>query len=879
MSDPHRERRFWRPDIRQDVDDELAFHLEMREHDFQSRGLAPADARAEAERRFGDRRRIGAECRAIDERAARERRRAGMLTDFIQDSGYALRSLRRSPGFALVAIVTLALGIGASAAIFSVVQQVLLRRLPYPAPDRLVDLTEVRAGRHITMSPVNFMDWRDGNRSLEGTAAYQRQVLTLTAPGDEPERVDAVAAEAQLFPVLGVRPAAGRVFTPEEAVIGGPKVAVLGDALWQRRFGRDPSIVGRTIALEGASYTVVGVMPAGFDFPDAAQLWVPLRFAADELTPNQRGAHYIRAIGRMKAGITLAQTRGDLDAIEQRIKAQFPDKLEGYSAGVRPMLDSLVGTVRRPLLVLLGAVLFLLLIACVNVSNLLLSRATTRTGEVAVRSALGASRGRIVRQLLTESVALAVAGGVAGLALAVWGLRMLQTLLPEDLPRGGVLGVDTGVLLFAIGLSVLAGVCFGAAPAVVASRPDLAAFLKDMRRGSGEGGGRRLRQALVAIELALALVLLAGAGLAMRSFDRLSRVDPGFDASANVLTFSIQLPSARYESAAACVRFFQDFRERLLQPGVQSAGAILFGPLSDKGFGGTFTIFGRAPGSDEGNAQVRPITPGYFETLGIPLLAGRTIDDRDRAGGVGVAVVSETAARQYWPNENPIGKRIRIHVSMGTKETEREIVGVVRDVRAYGLQEEIGPMIYVPVAQYASDAMTFVVRTAGDPLSALTLVKAQLRAVDDGVALSEVRPLDDLVAASISESRFRTIVLGLFASVSLVLAAVGLYGVMAFSVNQRRSELGIRMALGAHPRDVLRLVFRQGLLPVAFGVAAGLVGAIAITRVMRSLLFGVDAFDPLTFAAVACVLVSVAALACYVPARRATSVDPVGVLR
>jgi putative ABC transport system permease protein len=825
---------------------------------------------------------LALECRRLEECPAFHRPnqsvRANGAAMLLYDVRYGIRTFLKTPGFTIIAVFTLALGIGGTAATFSVVQHVLLRALPYPAADRIMAVNEWMRGRLTAVSPPNFMDWRGDNRTFAELAVYQEQNLTLAA-GAEPERIDAGALGAEIFNVLAVQPMLGRTFTRDEAREGASKVAVVGYELWQRRFGADPGLVGRSVTLEGEPYTVVGVMPRGFEFPEGVHLWVPLALGPADLSPNQRGAHYVRAIGRLKDGISRAQAEGDLDGIERRLAVQYPDKLDGYSVRIESLLDSMVGGVRRPLLVLLGAVGFVLLIACVNVSNLLLARATTRTGEIAVRSALGARRVRIVSQLLIESLLLAAAGGLSGLILTVWGMRALAAMAPVDLPRGIPLQVDPSVLVFVVVLSVVTSVVFGLIPAVVASRADMASFLKDSRRGSDTAAGRRsLRNTLVAAEVALSLILLAGAGLAMRSFDRLTRVHAGFDAT-NVLTFNVRLPAARYPTLAATEQFFRDYTARLRQPGIRSAGGIFLEPLGGGGFGGSFTIVGKPAGSDEGNAQVRPITPGYLESLKIPLIAGRGPATTDRTGGAAVAFVTETAVKRFWDGENPIGRRVRIHVSMGVAEPVREIVGVVGDVRIRALDIAPEPLIYVPASQYVADEMTFVARTDGDPRLALPIVRAQLSAMDSQVALTRIRTMEDVVAASTSQPRFRTTILEIFAVIALVLAAVGLYGAVAFSVSQRRAELGLRMALGADRRDVLRLVLRQGLWPVGAGIFAGLVGAMALTRVMRSLLFDVSPRDPLTFGAVALMLLSVAALACYLPARRATLVDPVSTLR
>jgi putative ABC transport system permease protein len=819
------------------------------------------------------------ECRAMARDARQPFESTRARTPMIkQDLVFALRMLRKAPGFTLAAVLATALGIGANTAIFTVVKQVLLQPLPYPDASRIVDVNEYSRGRASAVSPPNFMDWRTGNRTLTALAAYHEQVLTLSG-GPEPSRVGAAAIEPVMTDVMAVQPMLGRGFTVEDTRPGARFVVMLGHDLWERVYGSDRSIVSRQVVLEGAPHEVVGVMPRGYDFPDGSELWTPLRFGDRDLSANQRGAHYLSAVGRLKPGVSAAQATADLDRIEQALAKEHPDKMEGYAVAAVPLLTSMVGSVQRPLLILFGAVACVLLIACVNVSNLLLARATTRTGEIAVRAALGAGRRRLVRQLLAESLVLSLAGGAAGLLIGSWGVRALMLVAPPDLPRASAVQMDSAVLLFSIALSIIAGVVFGTAPAIVASRPDLSVFLKDVRRDGGASGGRRrLRGVLVAAQVALALVLLAGAGLALRSFDRLSHVDPGFR-TANVMTFVVSLPEAAYSSMASQTQFFRDYTERVRQiPGVAAAGAVSIAPVTRDGFGGSFTIYGRPEGADEGNAQVRSITPGYLEALTIPLKAGRRFAAHDTKSGPPVALVSEAAARRFWPGENPVGKQLRLHVNESAR-TIREIVGIVGDVRTRGMEIEPAPVVYVPHTQYGPEAMTIAVRTQGDPMDAVPQFKAVLKTLGPGVAISRARTMEDLVSANVAEPRFRTLLLSIFALVSLALAAVGLYGVVGFSVSQRQSELGLRMALGADPRDVLRLVMREGMTPVAAGIVAGLGGAALLARVMSSLLFDVEAFDPVTFLGVAGTLTAVALAACYIPARRATRLDPATTLR
>jgi putative ABC transport system permease protein len=795
-----------------------------------------------------------------------------------QDLTFALRMLRKAPGFTLAAVLAIALGIGANTAIFTVVKQVLLQPLPYPDPERIVDVNEYARGRATAVSPPNGRDWRDGNRTLEALSFYNEQVLTLTGNG-EPSRISAGVVDARIGGVMRVPPLAGRAFTDDDMRPSARKVAILGYDLWQRAFGGDRAVVSRQIMLEGEPYEVVGVMPRGYDFPDGSDAWIPLQVDGASYGDNQRGAHYISAVGRLRDGVTAQQASADLDRIEQDLARRFPSWVDGYTVAAVPLLTTIVEPVRQPLLILFGAVAFVLLIACVNVSNLLLARATTRTGEIAVRSALGAGRGRLIRQLLAESIVLSLAGGAAGLLLASWGVKALMAVAPSDLPRASGVQIDAVVLAFSVAISIVSGIVFGTAPAVVASSPDLTVFLRDAGRDGRSGGARgRLRAALVTAQVALALVLLAGAGLAIRSFQRLTTVDPGFR-TADVLTFDISLPSAAYPTDASQRQFFRDYTERIRNlPGVAEAGAVMFPPVTRSGFGGSFTIYGRPQNADEGNAQVRSVTPGYMEALSIPLKAGRLFAAQDSESGPRVAIISESAARRYWPGENPVGRQIRVHVNESGRQP-REIVGVVGDVRTRGMETAPVPVIYTPHAQYGPESMTVVVRAPGDPGTLLPGLKGALAALAPGVAIGRARMMDDLVSASVAQPRFRTLLLTIFAAVSLALAAVGLYGVVAFSVSQRRSELGLRIALGADPRHVLRLVLREGMTPVAIGILLGLGGAALMARLMKALLFGVDPFDPLTFAAVAMALACVGLAACYIPARRATRVDPAAALR
>ena len=802
---------------------------------------------------------------------------SGVAPMLIQDLRFAFRMLWKHPGFTAVATIALALGIGATTVIFSVVQAVLLRPLPYEGSERILELSETARGRLTTLSPPNLMDWKAQNTTFSAIAAYDDTAVTLSG-GFEPEQLEAAVVGVEIFEVLGVSPARGRGFVPDEARPGGPRAVILGFGPWQQRFGGDEGIIGRTLTFDGRPFQVVGVMPRGFTFPGEMDLWFPLRLDDDEVRPNQRGAHYLRAVGRLKPGVTIAQAIDDLARIEQRIADQHAS-VQGYGVWAQPLLDSMVGDVRKPLLILLGAVGFVLLIACANVSNLLLARASARRTEIAVRSALGAGRWRIVRQLLAESVLLALAGGLCGLLLAAWGVRTLDGVLPQNLPRAGGIDLNPAILVFSIIVSMATGVVFGIVPSMYASSSDLASFLKDARRDGSSGGSRRaFRNALVAIEVALALVLLTGAGLAIRSFDRLTAIDPGFDPS-GVLAVSVILPGARYPDAPAASQFYEQYVESLRrQPGVVAAGGVMMPPLAAGGFGGSFTIVG-ADDIEDQSMQVRAATPGYMEALKIPLRRGRLFTNADGAAGQPVAILSEEAARRFFPGRDPVGQRLRLHVGINGREPVREIVGVVGNVKLRTIDSAPVEVAYVPHPQYVSDSLTIFVRGEGDPMALVPMVKAQLAGIDREIALSRVRPAERLVAASVAEPQFRMILFGLFAAIALALAALGLYGVMAFAVSQRQAEIGVRMALGADRTTVLRLVLSQGMLPVAIGMAAGLAAAAVLTKLMSGLLYEVSALDPVTYLSVVLVLSLVAAAACYIPARRAARVDPLAALR
>ena len=800
------------------------------------------------------------------------------MNTFWQDLRYGARMLWKKPGFTVVAFVTLALGVGANTAIFSVVNAVLLRPLPFADPDRLVVIRETKLPQfpEFSVSPGNFLDWQRQTTVFEQIAALSGVSYNLIGSG-EPERLRGSRVTANLFSTLGVKPALGRDFKPEEDQEGRNNVVIISYGLWARRFGADPNIIGQALTLSGRSYTVIGVMPQTFRLLDrATDVWAPMAFTAQER--ENHGDHYIFAFGRLKPQVTQEQATAEMRTIAQRLEQQYPDSNAGWGVKLVPLLQYMVGDMRPALLVLLGAVALVLLIACANVANLLLARAAARQKEIAIRTAMGAGRWRIMRQLLTESVLLALIGGSLGLLLAVWGLDLLLALAPENLPRVKDVSIDARALGFTFGITLLTGVLFGFVPALQASRPNLNETLKEGGRGmTGDARRQRVRHALVAGEIAVALLLLIGAGLLLKSFWRLQEVEPGFNPK-NALAVNLELPRMKYPEDQQCAAFYSQLIERVSSlPGVQAVGASSVLPFADDYVVG-FVIQGRppvAPGEMR-SANYYAVSPDYFKAMGIPLIRGRFFTERDNQDAPRVMIINETMARRYFPDEDPIGKRILI--TQGP-ETFREIVGIVGDVKQYGLDTETTAQTYEPYLQQPFSFMTLVVRATTDATSLGAAVRSQVLAVDKDQPVSSIETLEKLVSDSVARQRFSMTLLGVFAGVALVLAAVGIYGVMAYAVTQRTHEIGIRMALGAQDVDVLRLVIGQGMILALIGVACGLIGAFALTRLMSSLLFGVRATDPFVFAGVALLLAGVALVACYIPARRAARVDPNVALR
>jgi putative ABC transport system permease protein len=866
--------------VEREMEEELRFHVRMRAEENVRRGMTSDEAERAALRSFGQWARIKENCRDF--------KGGGLVEVLLQDVKFGVRTLMKNRGFTLVAVLTLAIGIGANTAIFSVVEAVLLRALPYRDADRVVLLWEnnrLRGKPHNVVNPGNFLDWREQSASFDEMAAFADQRVGLTG-GGEPEEVAAQAATPNLFQLLGARPALGRTLLPGDGEAGREEVVVISHGLWQRRFGGAHDIVGKVVNVDGRGVTVVGVMPPDFRWfikenslsGKPAEVWMPLTLEAQQ--GEARRGRYLSAAARLKPGVSVAQAQVELDTVASRIESEYVNWAKGWGVSIVPLREQLAGEIKPALLVILGAVGFVLLISCVNVANLLMARSAGRRKEMALRAALGAGRLRIIRQLLTESLLLAVIGGALGLLLSYWCVEALVALSPPNLIGEGQVGINLTVLVFTLAVSLLTGVAFGVVPAVETSRLNLSESLKESSRGN-VGGGRagRVRGVLVVAEIGLSLVLLVGAGLMVRSFLRLQAVDPGFDAG-NLLTLRVMLPESKYPQDGRKVEFFRQAAERIRAlPGVRSASAVSALPFADLGAATGFTVEGRPPlpPGDRLSTDVRVVDENYFRTMNIPVVAGRTFTEQEAVEDRKVAVVNETMARRHFPGEDPVGKRIL--VNMSSELTPTEIIGVVGDARYDKLEGELKPMVYWTPPRLTYSSMTFVVRTVGDPGALGPSAVREIQAVDKEQPVSDVRTMEIWLAESTARTRFGTLLLGAFACAALLLAAVGIYGVISYSVAQRRNEIGIRMALGAQGRDVLRLVVGQGMRLVLAGVGLGLLGALALTRVMSGLLYGVAATDPATFAANALLLTAVSLVACYIPARRATRVDPLTALR
>ena len=864
----------------EEFDLEMAAHLDLLTDEHIRRGLPPGDARRQAILRFGGAVQI--------KEQQRERRSLPFIETTLQDVRYGVRALRKSPAYSLVAIATLAIGIGAGTAIFSVVGAVLLRPLPFEAPGELVQVFETNPLRRWTRNiaaPANYADWRARNKSFTDIAAYEQFNLNGSGAGDvfltgfgEPQGLKALGVSGNLFHVLDAAPLIGRTFTEEEQWEGRSRIAILSYGLWQSAFGGDPGIVGKTITLSGRGYDVVGVMPRTFFFPGRdVQLWLPFGYTPQLVTTSRR-PHWLGVVARRRPGVSFEQARDDMTAIARDLEKQYPDTNTQMGVRLEPLHESYASRSRTALLMLSGAVGLLFLIVCANIANLRLGRGVSRARELAIRRALGAGQGRILRQLLTESLVLSAAGGALGFGLAALARIALTRYAASAIPLFAVIETDRTVLFFALGLSLVAPVIFGIVPALSTSRSEQ--INERSQSASRETGG--LRNLLIAAEVALSIVLVVGAVLLLRSLGRLQDVDPGFTKE-HAITFTMTLPSARYaENTAARYRAFMEVERRLReQPGVQAVGATSTLALRGFTWTGDTTIEGRMSTDYERDTRHMSMTPGYFGAMGIRLLAGRWFDDGDTREKPPVTVVNDALARRYFHGLAPgavVGKRVAFGRPQD-KSTWVTIVGVVADEKQDGLDRPAEPTEYSHLGQRLQNPLTFVVRTTLNPDAALAAARAQVGAVDKDLALTQIATLEDVVDGSMAEVRFRTTLLAAFAGIALMLAALGIYGVLAYFVSQRSRELGIRLALGAKPAALFRMVVGQGMRPVAIGVALGLAGAVAVTTLMQSLLFGVTPVDPAAYGVATTVLAVIAVVACAVPALRATRVDPLVALR
>ncbi|MDB4915445.1 MAG: Permease [Gemmatimonadetes bacterium] len=877
-------------DVQQDVDTELLFHFDMAINDLIAAGRTPGDARTEAERRFGDLERTRRGLMMIDGERVNSERRAEWWSSVALDMRYAVRKLVHSPGFTVVAVATLALAIGSTTAVFSIVNGVLLNPLPFRDPDRLVRVASMgKAGNATSMSYLDFMDYRAQSKLVPAMAAFINSTRNLTINGGTPVLLNAATASANYFDVIGVHPKLGREFAPGDDKQGSAPIVVLGEGFWRTTFGGDSGVVGRTIQVDGKPYTVVGVAPSSINFPRHMDAWFPLVPSKDDLDPPNRGAHYLLGLGRLAAGATPEAASAEINAIAKRLQEQYPQTNANFRGMAAPLREAIVGDVHAPLYVMLACVGLVLLMACANVANLLLIRATGRESEIAVRVAMGASRAQIMRQLVTESVVLSLAGAAVGTAFAAWVVAMVRAYGPVSVPRLDEVTIDGRVLAFTALVSIATGVIFGLVPAIHAAKTDLAQMLRESMRGSnGRRGTQGTRSALVVTEMALAVVLLVGAGLLGRSFVRLMRVDPGYDPE-HVVTMSFSLPGAKYPWDAEIIAFGNSLVEQLRSlPGTQNAAVVYGRPLSDDGMRITFHRADEPEGQPgrRTTADIRIVSAGLFPTLGMRMLEGRNFIETDRVNSPPVIVVSEHFARKFFPHESAIGKSLTIGYgwqrSANKADTARaggQIIGVVGDIKAQGASRDALETIYLPFTQTPSTGLSVVIRSTLPPAQVITLAKARLREIDRDLPVFDAMPMTRALSDSVAQPRFYAILLASFAGIALLLATIGIYGVISYAVSQRTRELGIRIALGASRRDVTRLVVGQGIVLTSIGVVAGLAGAFWLTRFLAALLFGIGAVDAPTFAAVATGLLGVACLASWIPARRAASVDPLIAMR
>ena len=870
-----------RAQIDVEVDEELEFHLEQVERELRAAGWTQAEARAEARRRFGDIQGTRDYCRGEDVRREEEKRRMTLFEELGQDFRYATRALRAAPGFTAVALLTLALGIGANTAIFSLVRGVLLEPLPFAAADRIVRVWHSQPSNGVERGPTSepdFLDWQRGSQRAASMGGYffldGLSGADLTGQG-APERISSALVTDGFFQTLGTHAMVGRTFEPDHHVNGRNQVVVLSHGMWLRRFGSDPGIVGRSISLNGQPFEVIGIMPPGFTYPADRTLdaWIPLSFFGPDAIGRSRGSRFMQVIARLKPGATEAQLHEELSGIAARVAEQYPENQGWNAVNTMSLRDSIFGEVRRPLVVLMVAVALLQLIACVNLASLLLARATGRQRELAVRAAIGAGRGRIARQLLTESMVLAVAGEALGVLLALVAVRALAAAGAAQLPRAAEIGIDGWVLAFTVAVSVLSGLIFGLVPTVKASVANLQGMLRADGRGTVGGAGQRLRSGLVIVEVALAVVLVVGAGLATKSFARLLAVSPGWN-SENALVVMMSVGD-RFATQDARRGYYVGVLDAIRAiPGVQAAGAIRDLPLRGNGEMVHVSAPERPVPADQGVAtQFHQVSTDYFKAMGTPLKAGRAFELTDRAGAPFVVMINEELATRLWPGERPEGKQIRIG------NDNLPVIGVVGNMRQRGLTEPVDPTMYVHALQNFRSRMSIVVRTTGDPLDYADRVKQAIWSLNGEQTITYVSTLESVLGAAVARPRLLAWLLAAFGAMGLVLGALGIFGVLAYAVNQRRQEIGVRMALGASPRSVLGMVVGQGMRLAGIGVVAGVLGAVMLTRYMQSVLFGIGASDAATFVQVILVLLGAALLASWLPARRALRIDPVNALR
>ena len=861
------------------LDSELRFHVEQQTADNVAVGMSPTEARRRALAQFGGVEYVKEECR--------EARGTHFVETLLQDLRYASRMLHKSPGFTVVAVLTLALGIGANTAVFSIVDAVLLRAFRYPHPEQLVLVFDAPAKQPDALSAISYRDFREcreQNRVFSEMAGNAFHDLTLTGAG-EPSIVNTAAVTPEIFSLLNAKPLAGRTLLPDDGKMGAAPVAIVSENLWRSRFGSNPKLIGQSISLDMRAFTVVGILPASFHYPDGAprqDVWIaaaqdPL-FGPLLLRPGVRA---LGGIGRLKPGISVAQAQADMDTLGARLAKEFPAQDSGFTIRIQPYRQAVVGNVKSALLILLGAVGLVLLIACANIANLLLSRATSRAGEIAVRIALGAGRARVIRQLLTESALLGLLGGVAGVLLAAWSVWIIRPLLPAEVTQINSIHIGGSVLVFALALSLAAALAFGLAPALLATPSNLQTNIKEGSAHAGQRGGQRLRNCLAVAEISLAVVLLVAGGLLIRSFAVVTKVNPGFDPK-NVIEAEISLPQFQYSTPQQWTTFSNELLARLhAQPGLQDSALAAPLPMDRQGEATfAFSIVGNPPlpPGKSNTADYATVSPDYFRVMRIPLLRGRFFSEQDSPSNPKVALISETLARRYFPNQEPIGKQMKFGFPPNS-DVSREIVGIVGDVRDESLGRKPGPMMYVPFAQAPLYGGEVVVRTSLGTSSVAAGIRQATHAIDKDLPVTDIESMPEALGESVSQERFRTYLLGSFSAIALLLVAIGIFGVISYSASQRTHEIGIRMALGAQRRDVLLLILGQGAKLALFGLGLGVVVAFLLTRLMRSLLYGVSAADPVTFSAVTIVLLGVALLACYIPARRAMRIDPMAALR